>query len=39
MGLLDNINTDYKIDLIEKFKSMNYKLDYQTDNQIWFTNL
>ena len=39
MGLLDNINTDYKIDLIEKFKSMNYKLDYLTDNQIWFTNI
>ena len=39
MGLLDNINKDYKIDLVEKFKSMNYKLDYQTDNQIWFTNI
>lgn len=39
MGLLDNINKDYKIDLVEKFESMNYKLDYQTDNQIWFTNI
>lgn len=38
MGLLDNINKDYKIDLIEKFKSMNFELDYQTDDQIWFTN-
>ena len=38
MGLLDNINKDYKIDLIEKFRSMNYKLDSQTDSEIWFIN-
>lgn len=38
MGLLEYIREIYKIDLIESFKIINYNLDRQTNDEIWFIN-